>query len=107
MTHTISSELEKAFNEKEGRFSDLAYYIDKATKTGPAFGTTPFSEIYLKDLLSFIAEREALAERRGREAESNDYCERCLRCVPANGKCDIHDGYVEPSLLTPDNNQRI
>lgn len=45
---------EKEFDTKEGRFSDLAYYLDKATNTGNA--DVPFSEIYIKDLKKFILE---------------------------------------------------
>lgn len=28
------------------------------------------------------------------------YCSECLDCVPAAGKCDVHDGYVdEPDTI--------
>ena len=29
------------------------------------------------------------------KAAQNEYCQDCLDCVPAKGKCDVHDDYQE------------
>jgi hypothetical protein len=46
----IGNALDFAFDDKQGRFSDLPYYIDEATHTGSRGVGTPFSDIYIKEL---------------------------------------------------------
>ena len=56
----------KEMAEFDERFGDLAPMIDAATNTGAGKGTTPFSDIYIKDLKSYLLS----FEQRVREDEN-------------------------------------
>lgn len=47
----------------------------------------------IEEATEAIIEHAKVYEKIGGEKERESYCYSCLRCVPAHGKCDVHDGY--------------